>query len=173
MKISEYLQHPFIFPFVSSTIFIATLIVTLLLIRLFDIYAKLLNYKPFRKSFYALILLILYGTIYTYFKYDYPLLDSFYRTLHYPLEETIYLAPNFNDKNFRQIKIGMDRKEVIRLVGIPAYIKDSGVKIKNYWAYAGSSAWEDRYPEISYHKRAITFDKQDRVSHIYYQIYFD
>lgn len=76
-------------------------------------------------------------------------------------EDTVYVE-NFNEKEFFDIKIGMSREEVLKILG-PPLEKAGGEK---YWHYS----W---YRSGNFLKRVIIFDETNKVKKVKRGLYLD
>lgn len=97
------------------------------------------------------------------FHYDWG--NAFWRTLLAPFTGTVW-PENFSEIGFSKIKVGIPKSEVTALAGEP--LRKSCDEDGCLWSYAGQEM-----DELSYDRRWVSFDANDRVTKIRHEFYID
>lgn len=118
------------------------------------------------KIILASILMFSIGIIRNIYTYGYGVNDAFWRVV-WAIDEGTIWAKNFDEENFKKVRLGMEKEEVLSLIGEPLD-KTRKCPIDCSWIYTKQDTGTSDYDQ-----RVVSFDNSGFVSEIVKSFYID
>ena len=109
------------------------------------------------------------ATVYNMYTCRYNFDDALIRTILFPIASTTIWAPDFTEKGFSKIKLGIPKIQVRAAIGHPLHKfcdEENEMDEACDWIYTRQGTNLDAYD-----RRAISFDDQGKVDYIWHEFY--